>query len=463
MFNSNSPHFVFARAVACCFSVLFCLNAAQAQQITYCQYPSSDSDGDGWGWESNATCLIAGSVQDKNHEDHPACQSAGSDPDGDGYGWENGQTCLVTLADSALHPLCKLAGSDPDGDGYGWENNRTCSSGGGEGDLPACSLDLTDPDGDGYGTENGSKCIVPPGDVDLIADCESSDSDPDGDGYGWENGKSCLVVTDKKDDDLTVDDITEVIVVTGQSNVAAAETDFDAFLDQPHQRVFAYTDDGWQIADLHQVWDLHGAPGNFSTTTPDRDPLNSFAFHFGKRVAEQTRDRVPAFIVAAASGRGIAHWDYGSEFYTVLGNKVARALKDIPHKSSVDAVLWHQGENDWLYEGTADAGATGFTSKDSFEYKNYYAIKLNALIGNLRNESWGRSDTAFICGETRRAEGVNRRLMALNADADPLTGCVAATDLPKRESDPYGSHFSAEGLRTLGSRYADEYLQMTGR
>lgn len=139
------------------------------------------------------------------------------------------------------------------------------------------------------------------------------------------------------------------------------------------------------------------------------------------------------------------------------------ALADIPHKYSVDAVLWHQGENDWLYEGTADANPTGFTSEDSYEYRNYYQIKLNALINNFRNEPWGSSQAAFICGETRRAEGVNRRLNALNNDSDPYTACVKGTDLPQRADDPYGSHFSAEGLRTLGQRYADTYFELTGR
>jgi len=54
-----------------------------------------------------------------------------------------------------------------------------------------------------------------------------------------------------------IEDINHVIVVTGQSNVEASDTDngFVADLDQPHPRVFAFTENGWQIADLHQVWD----------------------------------------------------------------------------------------------------------------------------------------------------------------------------------------------------------------
>ncbi|OED36786.1 hypothetical protein AB833_25575 [Chromatiales bacterium (ex Bugula neritina AB1)] len=452
---------LFFYVVVCVCFALVC--RAHAEPVyPYCQFTDSDTNSDGWGWENNQTCLVQGSEHDREPLNYPDCESRRSDPDGDGYGWENNQTCLVVLTKTDGHPPCVHDTSDPDGDGYGWEDNKTCIADGTRKDHPLCSPGITDPDGDGFGIENERICIVQR--TTEFPDCSLIGSDPDGDGYGWENGNTCVVVTGKKKgDELTLEDITDVILVTGQSNVAAARTSFDAKLDQPHERVFAFTDNGWQIADLHQAWDLHGAPGNFSTTTPDREPNNSFAFHFGKSLARSRSNRVPAIIVAAASGKGIAHWDYNSDFYRILGNKVERALKHLPHKYSVDAVLWQQGENDWLYEGTADAGATGYTSKDSDEYRNYYAIKLNALIKNIRNELWGRSDTAFICGETRRAVGVNRRLMALNSDSDPLTGCVAATDLPKRADDPYGSHFSAEGLRQLGQRYANEYLQMPGR
>lgn len=500
--------------VVAAVAILFSAPVFAQQAAIYCSSASADADGDGWGWERNRTCIVAGSKADPAGQ-YPRCTSQGTDPDGDGYGWENNKTCAAVLSFSGGQnqdskkpksdlPACLSAQSDPDGDGYGWENNRSCLAGTGSSDTadkgasdhPDCSSSSTDPDGDGFGFENGVTClVVADGQARNLPACQSANSDPDGDGFGWENNQSCLAeisqrvcssesadpdgdgfgwengatcVVEKKAkpgsaESAQIADITDVIVVTGQSNVAASETTFNAGLDQPDQRVFAYTDSGWQIADLHQVWDENAAPGNHSLNNSGREPQNSFAFHFGKNVAEKTSNRVPAFIVAAAPGKGIAHWDYNSDFYNKLGGKIRDALKAIPHKSSIDVVLWHQGESDWLYEGTADAGATGFSSENSDEYRNYYAIKLASLIKNFRNESWGRSDTAFICGETRRAEGVNRRLMALNNDSDPQTGCVAATDLPKRSDDPYGSHFSSEGLRTLGQRYADVYLQMIGQ
>ena len=441
----------------------------------YCQSSDSDSDGDGWGWENDKSCIVTGSPADKVVPVVSNCPRDQIDTDGDGFGWHNGKSCRVL-------PTCAAASSDPDGDGYGWENDATCvvraysqpeTEVGSDEEFGKCQLPDSDADGDGYGYENGQTCVaevtpatpeITPG-TDSPAGhpaCVNNDSDPDGDGFGFENGGTCVVEFSKTVSTVSLADVTEVIVITGQSNALGSETEFDGVLDAPHERAFAYTDNGWQIADLHLVWDDNKHPGNGSLEDSSRRPYNNLAFQFAKSVASKSPTRVPAFIVDADPGKGIANWDYNSSFYRKLNSKINKALSAMPHKSSVDAILWHQGENDWLYEGTSDPGATGFTSKDSNEYKNYYAIKLANLINNFRNESWARSDTLFICGETRRATGVNRRLMALNSDGDPSTGCVPATDLPARPDDTAGSHFSGAGLRTLGQRYADKYLEMNG-
>jgi len=389
----------------------------------------------------------------------PNCSSASSDADGDGWGWENNRSCRVVSGavnrasdqqfNASSFPICSFSTSDPDGDGYGWENNRTCVIG-----------------------NSSQQSVQQDQPVSGIPVCASAASDPDGDGYGWENGASCTVTSSAtrsfdqsssgqvaKTGQITVNDITDVVLVTGQSNVLGSGTEdgYNRGLDQPHNRVLAYTNSGWQEADLFQAWDRFQHPGN-QASTKGIAPNNSFAFHFGKTLASRDPSRVVAFIVVPSPGKGISTWDRGSALYNLISEKVRRALADIPHKFTVDAVLWHQGENDFLYEGTADSNPTGFTSEDSYEYRNYYQIKLNALIANFRSESWGRLDIGFICGETRRGEGVNRRLNELNSDSDPLTACVRATDLPKRTDDSFGSHFSASGLRTLGQRYAEAYL-----
>jgi len=87
--------------------------------------------------------------------------------------------------------------------------------------------------------------------------------------------------------------ITEVVLVTGQSNALGGGTSFDEFLDAPNNRVMAFTDNGWEIASLNQVWDLNWYP----RTDPNTPPSNNFALHFGKRVASQATDRIVGIIL----------------------------------------------------------------------------------------------------------------------------------------------------------------------
>lgn len=250
-------------------------------------------------------------------------------------------------------------------------------------------------------------------------------------------------------------DITDIIVLTGQSNAAAVQTGFDATLDAGHERLFAFSEAGeWQTADLDQYWD-NNLPSNFAYEADGRTPFNNLVFQVGKSLTEQT-DRVVGIILITAPGEGISHWDYNSDFYRKIRAKVTNALSQLPQKTSVDAMIWMQGETDWLAEGTADPNATGFASTDSDFYRNYYPNKLDQLINNLRSEVWFEQ-SQFICGETKRTD-LNHHLMALNNDGDDLTSCAQASDLPTRTNDPFGNHYSADGLRTLGDRIAALYL-----
>jgi len=283
----------------------------------------------------------------------------------------------------------------------------------------------------------------------------------------------------------TAADITDLILVTGQSNVRASETDYDPSLDAPHPRVFAFTTARvrnayasggiWQQADLHQAWDIDGwHPGNGSLNAfndPPRRPYNNFAFHFAKTLAESDPDKVVGIVIASAPGEGIQHWDAGGDFAGPLfpngitfaqavENQALAALNAQGRKTTFDAVLWHQGETDHQFEGTSDVNVLEhFQNDPSYnpaEDKTYYPDKLDALIARLRTSNWFSNDKPFICGETKSAL-VNRRLMALNNDGDPWTGCVMASDLGTLD----GTHFNADALRTLGQRYGDKYLEMT--
>ena len=242
--------------------------------------------------------------------------------------------------------------------------------------------------------------------------------------------------------------ITDVVLITGQSNALGTETTFDPALDQPVDRFYAYTDNGWQQASLRQVWDLGGHPA----IGQGDDPHNNFGFHFGKTIASQRGDRVVGIILVSAPGEGISHWDMDGFFFDKIRNKALSALNALPHKSVVDGVLWHQGETDWSVDGSNDPDLTGSLPND------YYSNKLQSLIHNFRSESWFDYGRPFICGETARSP-VNARLNELNRDSDNSTACVPGQGLSTYDQDQV--HFDAAGLRQLGANYAEVYLQMT--
>ena len=266
-------------------------------------------------------------------------------------------------------------------------------------------------------------------------------------------------------DNLQPSDITDLILVTGQSNVTGSQTEFDPILDSVDPRIFAFTSNNdWEVADLHQAWDVDGwHPGNGSIQDPSRTPYNSFAFHFAKKLVQSNPDRVIGLIIAGAPGKGISHWDNSSNFSQTIDVKALAALNAQGVKSTIDGILWHQGETDWQFNGTSDPNAT--VAEKS--HATYYPEKLNALLTNFRNKSWFVPGKPFICGETKQAP-VNDRLMALNDDSDPWTGCVVGNDLTTREmnllAEPpvLGTHFDAASLRVLGGRYADMYTDMVG-
>ena len=252
-------------------------------------------------------------------------------------------------------------------------------------------------------------------------------------------------------------DITDLILVTGQSNVRGSNTDFDPTLDAPNKQALVFNSSGqWGVSDLHNAWDGNWAPGNGSLQDNKRQPHNNFVFHFGKVVAERDSSRVIGYVVLSAPGKGIAHWDRDKEFFYEVRDLALSALNAQGVKSEFDAVLWHQGETDWQSHGTSDPQIFG----EQRNYPNYYREKLASLIADFRGQSWVNDNAYFICGETAIAP-INEVLMELNHDGDSRTGCVSADGLTTIDADPVPVHFDANGLRELGKRYAELYLRLT--
>lgn len=402
-----------------------------------------DSDGDGWGWNGVASC--------KTSQDQPNLnqQLACVDHDGDGWGWNGVASCKTGQDQPNLNQ--QLACVDSDGDGWGWDGNGSCET-----------LSTSNPF------------------AQSIAPLAQATVPTNGNLHPIETDSSCI-------GQYGPSDITDVILVTGQSNVTASETevaaDFDqwgkaiAFYppDQPHQRVFAWTVDsrdnnngtGWKVAALNQSWH-DSSPGVGGLVR------NNFAFHFAKKVAIGGSCRVVGIIMVAEGGRGISHWDNGATGWLEVNRHVTEAVSALG-RTTIDGVLWHQGESDWIIDGTCFTGSTCRTNLPDYYPQKLYSRIANpsianpvgnqALIDRMRRSNWFGANKPFIAAETVKAP-LNIHLNKLNSDGDKWTASVqgsAASGLSVRGDDPDQNHYSAEGLRELGSRYATAYFEMTGR
>lgn len=279
-------------------------------------------------------------------------------------------------------------------------------------------------------------------------------------------------------------DITDLILITGQSNVTGANTAVAAIHDQfgnvlqfnepdtSHPRVFAWTvvpdtnnvGAGWQVASLAQTWhDKNPGVGGAAH--------NSFALHFGKSVANQDKCKVVGLIVVAEPGRGISHWDNAAPGWNEVVSQVHDAMAAIG-RTSIDGILWHQGESDWIVDGTCYGSETCQNNLPDYYPQKLYSriadplisnpIGNEALIDRLRKTEWFAESKPFIAGETARAP-VNVHLNKLNTDNDRWTACINSdleSGIETLAKDVDRIHFSADGLREIGRRYAVAYLNM---
>lgn len=413
-----------------------------------CSADLIDEDGDQYGWESGETCYFVPSTTDTSVPGDTTDAEAAPETDSEDT-TESGATdsatetelTLVTTSNCPIEPLRAPAtfsvfAAEPAGCTWTPFDTGPFWIWGSNTNRDLSNNTVTDVVGGVHQGDFKHSCIDVASGREIIVTAH------------------CEVTVDAAPG---IEAITDLFFLTGQSNAASLQTAYDATLDAVDHRVFAYTDTGWQLADLHQFWE-QDIPGNYSIQYPERSPYNSIVFQVAKSIAAKS-DRLVGLVVLTAPGEGISHWDYNSDFFIQMREKATAALNALPNKSSFDGMLWLQGETDWLLEGSADPGATGFSDKNSDFYRNYYPNKLFQLISNLRSENWFGFDGKFICAETKKAE-LNAHLMALNSDNDNHSGCALASDLGTRRSDPYGSHFSAESLRVLGGRIADIYLGM---
>jgi len=184
------------------------------------------------------------------------------------------------------------------------------------------------------------------------------------------------------------------------------------------------------------ITDLIVITGQFSLNPLDSkntDTIqNNIGLYFGRRLAELDENIVVGYVLAAEADDGIYHLDSSA---AEMQQKALEAINQLPHKSTIDGVLWHEGE--------------------APQQTQNYPTNLAVLVDTLRLKAWFGESAPVICAETLNA-ATKEHLDQLNKYSDPKTACVTGADLTRIISD--SNRLDTNSLRTLGERYAESYF-----
>jgi hypothetical protein len=174
---------------------------------------------------------------------------------------------------------------------------------------------------------------------------------------------------------------------------------------------------------------------------------------FGVAIAEAIPNAHIGLIPTAVGGSPITTWETGVR-YPETGaypwDDAIRRVRAAAPQGRLRAVLWHQGESD----GNDEAGPL-------------YEARLRSLITRIRAEA-GDPNLPFLIGQLGRFSGKpwTRGYQLVDAAHQRVAADVPAVAFVSSEGlGDKGDllHFSAEGARELGRRYAQAYLAMTRR
>lgn len=169
---------------------------------------------------------------------------------------------------------------------------------------------------------------------------------------------------------------------------------------------------------------------------------------FAKRMCQEDPNVQIGLIPCAFGGTPLSRWSKGGDLYQNAVRRARLAVRD----GTLKGVLWHQGESDSQRPETA----------------NTYAVRLAKMIGDLRTDLES-PDLPFVAGrlgefylragEKSLAGTVDAALRNLPNQVE-YTACAGAEGLDHKGDEV---HFSADALRELGKRYAEEMIHLQGR
>ncbi len=257
------------------------------------------------------------------------------------------------------------------------------------------------------------------------------------------------------------DDVIRVFVMAGQSNMVGADAHAERIDEFPEFRGA-----GVPQEDVRFAW-LLGHEGRRSEGWEALRPLESFGpeITFARRVGQYSSGPI-AIIKSAVGGTTVAKdWnpdapDDGLRLYPKTLQLIRESLQSLEQQGlryRVEAVLWHQGENDMLDRGLVPN----------------YAKGLERLIGQLRLDL-GLPQLKWYIGEvsekgiwgmdhrTQLGELFRQQSRVLSRDSQTIWVPTSHLAFEVMGSGQPHYHFGTQGQLQLGQAFADAWLRDQG-
>jgi len=247
-----------------------------------------------------------------------------------------------------------------------------------------------------------------------------------------------------------------VFFLAGQSNMVGADARSDLIDEFP-----PFIGAGKPREDVLFSYDTKRDKSNgWAALQPVRGSFGS-EITFARKIKKYVKGPV-AIVKCAVGGTTIAeNWNPDSgELYRTAMNLIKSSLADLRRKGikyKLEAVLWHQGENDMLnrkFRGVYGQGLSYFITKVREEMND---PKLRFFIGEISDKG--------IWGMDNRPNMITVRNQQLHViENDPLVWWVPSRHLAfevMRRGQPH-YHFGTLGQLQLGESFADVYLRALG-
>lgn len=253
-----------------------------------------------------------------------------------------------------------------------------------------------------------------------------------------------------------------IIISSGQSNSGGWSTIYDPYiqLDEPNNRIQSYNINSkkWVIANLSN--------GSIGGVDQCRLPnQNLLAFQYAKHLIKNIPGIRPGIISYACGNKPIGNWvkfEIDEPYYDenirtcnatavkqspgFIFEKIKELFNDAilqlsyPYCKKIDAIIWHQGESDNIYNSNVE----------------YYQIALNKLIDQFSKLSCNKIP-AFIGGtilKNKGSENINNVIR--NTNNNRFYDFAELSNLNRNDD----LHFTTEATRIGGKLYFDSYQKI---